>query len=623
SVALQDSPPSGGLVSYDVSVAVAIDDQPRNDVGRVAVEVEGTDRVLVVAGAADTEVDPADTLIQALEAASIEVDRVSPAAVPALDRLAGYQSVVLVDVDAAALSERQMLDLVANTRDLGRGLVTVGGPQSYGMGGYRNSVLEEALPVVSDILDPRRRRTVAQVFALDTSESMGNCHCAENGAPSDRIAGGVTKTEIARAGTARAIAALEADDEIGILSVDTQTQWLLDLQRIPGADVIEAGLGRVTPAGDTDLRTTLRDAAEQLRESNAGLKHIILFSDGFTPLDSIAELREDAFDLQAEGITVSVVATGEGASQELRAVAEAGGGRFYPGRDLARIPEILVQESIIASRSFINEGEFFPVITAASPVVEGVTATPVLTGFVATTAKPTASTVLVVGDEDDPLLATWRTGLGRATSWTSDAGVRWLTEWTGWEGYPDFWTRLVRDSFPIEGGGAVRATVDGDRLQVRVEVPADGPGADGSVTATVTDPDGRQQVLDLTPVGDGVLVGETSAAAAGSYAVGVQAGEDAVGSDLATLSYAAEYLPGQPNEPLLAALAEQGGGRGAITPEQAFDGAGLDAAPRTYPLAGWLLALAVGAWLAAIVLSRLWIAGTAPTVGRPGAGRRA
>ena len=27
--------------------------------------------------------------------------------------------------------------------------------------------------------------------------------------------------------------------------------------------MIEAGLGQVTPAGDTDLRTTLRDAAER------------------------------------------------------------------------------------------------------------------------------------------------------------------------------------------------------------------------------------------------------------------------------------------------------------------------------------------------------------------------
>ena len=114
----------------------------------------------------------------------------------------------------------------------------------------------------------------------------------------------------------------------------------------------------------------------------------------------------------------------------------------------------------------------------------------------------------------------------------------------------------------------------------------------------------------------GALVGEVQVSSAGSYAVGAAtAGADgpiAVGSDLATLSYAAEYLPGRANESLLAALSEVGGGRGAITPDQAFDGQGLPAAPRRIPLAGWLLTAAVAVWLAALVLGRLWIAGTAP-----------
>src|SRR3712207_7880298 len=53
--------------------------------------------------------------------------------------------------------------------DLGRGLVTIGGNRSYALGGYRNSPLEDLLPVVSEILDPKRRQSVAQVLAIDTS----------------------------------------------------------------------------------------------------------------------------------------------------------------------------------------------------------------------------------------------------------------------------------------------------------------------------------------------------------------------------------------------------------------------------------------------------------------------
>ena len=638
-VTLRDTPPIGGLVSYDVSVSVALDDQTRNDTGRTAVQVEGPARVLVVAGADGA----ARALVAALASSSIIVDEVTPARLPELGRLAGYQSVVLVDVTAEDLTEQQMLDLVATTRDLGRGLVTVGGPQSYGMGAYRDSTLETVLPVISDVLDPQRRRTVAQVFAIDTSESMGNCHCAEDGNPSDRILGGVTKTDIARAGTARAIDALNAEDEIGILGIDTNTNWLVDLQQIPSDDIIEAGLAKVTPAGNTDLRASLVDAAAQLRASDAGLKHIILFSDGFTPTGNILELRKDAAVLYDEGITVSVVGTGEGSAAELRSVAEAGGGRFYPGRDLARIPEILVQESVIASRSFINEGEFFPTITAASTITDPIDATPVLLGFVATTAKPSARTLMVIGDEQDPLLATWQTGLGRATSWTSDAELRWTQAWPDWDGYVSFWSRVVRDSFPIDAGGSVRATIDGDQLEVRVEVPdgdgssaAEGGDAGGAVTeptgpggavvVTVTDPDGVQRVVELSSAGDNVYVGSTTVGPAGGYAVGAGlvtgSGTTAVGSDLVTLSYAAEYLPGQANESLLASLSEVTGGRGPIGVEQAFDGASLVSSTRSIPLAGWLLAIGIGAWLASLVFSRLWIAGTVPRPLGPGPGAR-
>ncbi len=624
-VSLRDTPPVGGLVSYDVSVSVALDDQTRNDVGRTAVLVEGPARVLVVSGATGA----AQSLVGALESSSIVVEEALPGQIPALDRLAGYQAVVLVDVTADDLTEKQMIDLTAMTRDLGRGLVTVGGPQSYGMGGYKDSTLESVLPVISDVLDPQRRRTVAQVFAIDTSESMGNCHCAEDGRMDDRIAGGVTKTDIARAGAARAIDALNADDEIGILGIDTNTQWLLDLQQIPSDDIIQAGLAQVTPAGDTNLQATLVDAAEQLRNSDAGLKHIILFSDGFTPSGNMDELRKDAAALFDEGITVSVVGTGEGSANELRDIAEAGGGRFYPGRDLARIPEILVQESVIASRSFINEGEFFPTITASSTVTDPLDSTPPLFGFVATTAKPSARTLMVIGDEQDPLLATWQIGLGRASSWTSDAELRWTQAWPDWEGYVSFWSRLVRDTFPIDAGGSVRATIDGDQLDIRVEVPGDdavGAGAAGSgpgaVTVNVTDPDGVQRTVELTPAGDDVYVGSTSVSSAGSYAVGASvvgsSGTTAVGSDLATLSYAAEYLPSPVNEALLASISQTGGGRGAITAAQAFDGDSLDSTTRSVPLAGWLLIIAIVTWLASLVFSRLWIAGSVP---QPSAGR--
>src|SRR5205823_8851401 len=111
-----------------------------------------------------------------------------------------------------------------------------------------------------------------------------------------------------------------------------------------------------------------------------------------------------------------------------------------------------------------------------------------------TTAKSTASTLLRVGDQDDPLLASWQVGLGRATAWTSDASARWSKNWAVWPGYVSFWTGVVKDTFTQSGTGAAgasaRAQIDGERLRVTVESAAAFP--DGA-TAT-----GRVVTPDLT-----------------------------------------------------------------------------------------------------------------------------
>src|SRR5690606_18738553 len=178
------------------------------------------------------------------------------------------------------------------------------------------------------------------------------------------------------------------------------------------------------------------------------LKHIILFTDGFTSeLDlgpdfggqfGSQSLIDEVRKLADEGITVSVVGTGEGAIPALEEIAIAGRGRFYPGRDLNEIPEIFVKEARLASRTFINEGTFFPTVTSTAPAVRNLDSAPPLLGFVATTPKPTSDVQLQIGEFSDPLLASWRVGLGKVTAWTSDAGGKWAADWAGWDGFAGF-----------------------------------------------------------------------------------------------------------------------------------------------------------------------------------------
>jgi len=617
---------AAGLARYQVRVTTATDSVAENDVGYAAMQVEGPPRVLVLEGRPGAGADVAG----ALTAGAIVVDVVDSTALPPVDALTGYSSIVLVDVDASTLAPDQVSALLLATRDLGRGLVSIGGTQSYALGGYLGSDLEQVLPVVSDILDPQRRQSVAEVLAIDTSGSMGACHCAEgaNGMPSagNRSMGGINKTDISRAGAARAIDALSERDEIGVLAIDDDESWIIDLQQVPAEDVVTSGLRELHPTGDsTDLTRSLATAAESLRSSNASLKHVILFTDGFTDIPVLTALADEAAALQEEGITVSVLATGEGSAAELEAIAIAGGGRFYPGRNLEEIPQIMQQEATIASRDFVNEGEFLPTITSSAEVVAGIDATPTLAGYIATTAKPQATTHLRIGPDQDPLLVSWNVGLGRATSWTSDSGERWAAPWATWEGYVDFWGRVVRDTFPRDqgAGGVTAEVVDG---MLHVTATGAEPFAEGSeASARVTSPDLAAADVRLERVAGDTFAGAVPVGDAGTYAVTAtvadpSGGQVAGGTALTNVSYGAEYEPGEPDTALLARVSEVTGGRGEIDAAAAFDPDDLRAGRSRVPLAGWLLLAAALAWPLAVALSRLAFAGTAArSVGRFGA----
>ena len=612
---------AGAVVRYQIGVRQGGDTRPENDLAYAAVPVDGPAKVLLVEGSSGE----AASLDAALHAGGIATTVIAATEFPDAQELISYSGVVMVDVDVREFSGAQFQSLETAVRDLGRGLVTVGGPRSYGLGGYRGAPIEDLLPVVSDVLDPKRRKIVAEVLSIDTSGSMGNCHCDEGGNPANRTNGGVNKTDISRAAGARAVEALSDSDQIGILAWNSSSKWVVDLQTLPSADVVDKGLRSLKPDGNTNLLDSLTESAKALRESKAGLKHIILFTDGFTSPQIIANVADQAGELYAQdGITVSVVATGEGSAPSLREIAVKGSGRFYPGRDLVQVPQIIAEEAVIASRDFINEGDFLPTITAVTPVTEPVTSAPALLGYVATTAKGTATTAMRIGPDADPLLATWQAGLGTVTSWTSDASA-WAAKWSTWDGYVDFWARLVKQTFPSgDTAGAAQASLSDGKLTVTVT--GDGSFPDGSTAvANVAGPDGQRIQVPLERAGGDSFSAEVPAPRTGSYAVGVQVTDGSstvlAASTLASESYPAEYVPGVADQALMTRFSTLTNGRGEIEANQTFVGAGLKPGVLRWDLRGPLLLLATLLWPLAVALSRLSLRG-ADLATSAGAGAR-
>src|SRR6202035_2705165 len=64
-----------------------------------------------------------------------------------------------------------MLIIQAYVRDLGRGLVVSGGENSYGVGGYANTPLEQTLPVSMQIPQHKDTPSIAVVLIIESLES--------------------------------------------------------------------------------------------------------------------------------------------------------------------------------------------------------------------------------------------------------------------------------------------------------------------------------------------------------------------------------------------------------------------------------------------------------------------
>jgi Ca-activated chloride channel family protein len=597
-----------GFLRFRVAVEAARDTFNQNDRADANTIVKGEPRVLVVKG----DEDVAQQLVAGLEAERQTVETVIPEAMPAdLAGLADYDSIVLVDVPRLRLTDTQLAALQVYVRDLGRGLVAVGGPQAYGAGGYTDTPLEETLPVDMGVRDRTKQPDVALVVVIDKSGSMDACHCNSfnGGMGGGSGIAGVKKTDIGKEAILRAASALTARDEFGVVAFDEQSHWVIRTAPLGGMTDVAGAISGIQPLGQTNIFSGLDSAVQALKSATATRRHIILLTDGWS---SSGQYDDILAQMKAAGITLSTVGAGGGANPFLEQLARAGGGRFYAATNPASIPDIFLKETQQVSGQQIVEGSFFPIKTSNSPILRGIDGgLPSLLGYNGTTAKPAAQTVLVTA-RDDPLLAQWQYGLGRAVAWTSDSTGRWAKGWIGWDGFSRFFSQMVGWTFPGEESGGIEAAfVDrGGRTYLRVEsVNADGSARDFYATrVALVGPDLEPASVDLSQVAPGVYEAPIASLESGAYAVRVtqtKPGAAALGRTLGLVApTAAEYRLLGANEPLLAAIRSATGGSEAATPDAVWvhDLQTTSRYTDTWP---WLLVLALLLWPLDIALRRV------------------
>ncbi len=592
-----------GFVDYVVQIDPDRDAYYQNNELAAFSQVDGPPKVLLVAppeGSAmtfggETRPDEFSQLLRALEAASFVVDVARPVELPSeLAELAEYASLVLVDVPARDLNRRQLNAVQSYVRDLGGGLVAVGGPTSYGVGGYFRTPLEETLPVEMQIKDQQRRPALAIVFIVDRSGSMSE------------TSGGVAKLELAKEAAARSVELLWPTDRVGVIAFDDSASWVAPLADLSDPDQVIRAIGSIRSGGGTDILAGVQAMAEVLPGDAAGVKHVILLTDGGADPTGIPELVRRLHEDAERDITLTTVGVGRDAAPFLPQLAQLGGGRYHFAADPSAIPTIFTEETTLAARSYIVEETFFPRQRSGSPILSGIREVPQLRGYVATTAKDAAQTILV-SSQDDPILAAWQYGLGKAVAFTSDATGRWARDWIDWDGFPIFWAQVVR--YTIGDPSSREASPDAD-VQVEQEgeqarLIVDARAAEGgdylngyALRANVVAPDGSVESIDAQQVAPGRYEATFQPSKPGAYLIGVSgqpSGSDGAGLTETggwVLSYSPEYRELESDPDALYRIAVATNGRVASAdPGEIF--AHTQPAPSaTRPIWPWLLALA-------------------------------
>ena len=508
----------------DVAGVRAGDTLIQNNTADAFTFVRGQGRVLFVDNAVG---DAGQTLRAALAAEKIEIDpdRVGVDAFPtSLVDLQNYDAVVLVNVPrgAGGLSDGQQEALANYVHDLGGGLVMVGGPDAFGAGGWQGSKLEEVLPVNMDIPAQRQIPKGALALVLHSCEMPDGNYWG--------IQCGIKAAEV-----------LNARDEIGVLSFDWAgggAAWDYPLSekgdgtRVTGA-IKGAQLGDM-PSFDDTLNLALNGGkgSPGLVDSDARQKHIIIISDG-DPAPPNPAIVQGLRDNKITVSTVQVAGHGQGLMPVMQGLAQQTGGRSYgPIEDNPnQLPQIFIKEATVVRRSLIFEDlkNGIPVkgTLSASDLVSGIDTVPAVYGMVLTSRKPDpqVEVPLTAGKNDDPILASWQTGLGRSAAFTSDASARWAAQWVASPLFQKFWAQVVRGvSRPPESTDFdVRVTAEGGKGKIVVEAVDENNAFKSFLTIRggVVGPGGEPQDVRLVQTAPGVYEGDFDADEPGNYVAGL------------------------------------------------------------------------------------------------------
>lgn len=552
-----------GFYEYAASIEVPAgeDGWKENNIALGDLYLRGEGQVLVVT---DTRSDVRDwePLVAALKASERIVQVRMGHELPRDARsLLPYDLIIFANAPADAFDAPQLQAVRDAVYNLGTGFLMLGSPHSFGPGGYHRTAIEEALPVEMDVKQKKVLPKGALAIILHT------CEFPEGNTWAKRMA-------------KEAIRVLGAQDEAGLIAYtwgngnQNGYNWIFPLTPAAEYEKLAPLINAAEPGDMPDFHLPMQMALAGLQKSDAALKHLIVISDGDPSPPNPTLVQE----FVAAKVSVSMIAINPHGGQDIsimQSIAQQTGGRYYFPQDASQLPGIFIKEAKTLKRSMLQNKVFTPEVEFPSPVLKGIEQLPPLRGYVLTTVKPRASTILRVPPNPeepgqlDPVLSTWRFGLGATAAWTSDLGAAWAQDWIEWEKYRAFVKQLAQEISRVERQTDLRlnAFAAGSSGVITVEDFAK-DDAFLEITARVTGPSGTAFEVPLRQNGPRRYQAEFPLSGKGRYqVVAVAAGrrdkdgtpEQAIGGF--AVPYSPEYLRFRSDPVLLQQIAARTGGR--------------------------------------------------------------
>jgi uncharacterized membrane protein len=542
--------------------------------------LKGEGKVLLVT---DPEGEPRDweTLEKALKDAKRLVEIRSAFEFPRdAMSLMPYGCVVFVNAPADSFDPVQIQSVRNAVYNQGIGFLMVGGKNSFGPGGYHRTPVEEALPVDMDIQQKKVMPKGALVIVLHT------CEFPEGNVWAKRIA-------------KEAIRVLGAQDEAGVLIFGPGgDQWVFPLTPASEYDRLVALINQCQPSDMPSFQSIMQLGLTGLQASDAAAKHMIIISDG-DPSPPTPNLVNQFLAAKVSVSTVVINPHGGEDIPVMQSLAGVTGGRHYLVADPSELPSIFIKEAKTLKRSMIQNGTFTPVVDSFSPVLKGINSMPPLHAYVLTTPKPRSVTILKAPSKEEinPVLSTWRFGLGTSAAFTSDLSPNWGSDWVQWSQYEAFVKQLMIEISRVEQHSDLnlQTFASGDEGVILAEDyhPQESML---EIQAQINGPHEREQSLPLKQTGPRRYEARFPLWGKGRYQValaGVGAGRNEQTLGGFVVAYSSEYLRFRSDPITLRQIAGRTGGRilsGEETGKELF---GVPVVPRqtSRSILDWFLIL--------------------------------